>query len=210
MARAAGRRAPAAPAPERGSGPTAPSDVESRDGQSSAMGHAVQRGRRAWQTWRPCRTPAIEKAIQSAGGTIAIRSRSIATGSSLRVRPSRRATRAMCVSTTIPAAMPCPAPRTTLAVFLPTPGRRTRSSMVRGTWPACLSTSARAHPWIDFALARKKPVDRIAASTFARGARAREAGSGQVRNRSRVTMLTRASVDCAERIVATRSWYGSV
>jgi hypothetical protein len=56
--------------------------------------------------YRPCSTPAIENAIQDFSGTRARRSRSIPSGSSRRVSPSRRATRAMWVSTTIPEAMP--------------------------------------------------------------------------------------------------------
>jgi hypothetical protein len=56
-----------------------------------------------------------------------------------------------------------------------------------------------------FALARKKPVLRITASRSRCFAPARVAASGQRRNSSGVTMLTRLSVHWAERIVAITS-----
>ena len=52
----------------------------------------------------------------------------------------------------------------------------------------------------------KKPVDRINASTSSRSAAANSRGPGKRRKSAGVTRLTRSSVHCAERIVATRSW----
>jgi len=58
-----------------------------------------------------------------------------------------------------------------------------------------------------FVFDRKKPVDRTISSTSAGSAPARSAGVGYFANSVGVTMLTRSSVHCAERIVAQRSSY---
>src|SRR5215217_2207045 len=59
-----------------------------------------------------------------------------------------------CVSTTTPSFAPKALPRTTLAVLRPTPGRATSSGIVRGTFPSCSSTRARAIPRKERALLR--------------------------------------------------------
>ena len=110
---------------------------------------------------------------------------------------------------TTPSAAPKAFPRTTFAVFLPTPGSFTRASMVRGTFPPCDRTISRDAPRIDFAFDRKKPVDRISSSRRSCVAEAIVLASGNSRKRAGVTMFTRASVHWAERIVATRSSNGS-
>lgn len=130
------------------------------------------------------------------------------TGSFLLVNPSLPVRRAMCVSTTIPDGIPNPAPRMTFAVFRPIPGRRVSSSMLRGTSPPYRSTIACAQPFRERALARKNPVDWMIRSMAPRGAAASAAASGQARNRTGVTWLTRASVHCAERMVAASSLNG--
>ena len=61
--------------------------------------------------------------------------------------------------------MPKALPSTTLAVLRPTPGSATSSSSVHGTSPPCRSTSARAIPLSDRALARKNPVEWIRRSS---------------------------------------------
>jgi hypothetical protein len=60
-----------------------------------------------------------------------------------------------------------------------------------------------------FALLRKKPVDLMACSSSASGAFAKSAAVRYFLNNSFVTMLTRLSVHCAERMVATSSCSGS-
>ena len=87
-------------------------------------------GRRASQTRRPCQIRRCGKRAQSARGTIFWRSRSILTGSSWRVSPSRCESRRTCVSTTMPCAWPSSA-ATTFAVLRATPGSRMSSSSVR-------------------------------------------------------------------------------
>ena len=77
--------------------------------------------------------------------------------------------------------------------------------MEAGISPPWRSTTAHAIPSSDFALLRKNPVERISASSSAWSARARALGSGNRSNSDGVTVFTRASVHCAERIVATRS-----
>src|SRR5580704_13977750 len=61
---------------------------------------------------------------------------------------------------------------------------------------------------MDFALLRKNPAVRISSSSSGSGALAIAAGEGKRLNNSGVTMFTRTSVHCAERIVATRSSQG--
>ena len=85
---------------------------------------------RASQTRRPCQISRCGKRAQSARGTTRWRSRSILTGSSWRVSPSRCESRRTCVSTTIPCASPSSA-ATTFAVLRATPGRRSSSSSRR-------------------------------------------------------------------------------
>src|SRR5438876_8329106 len=58
------------------------------------------------------------------------------------------------------------------------------------------------------ALLRKKPVDWIAASSSRGGAVAKAFAFGKRANKPGVTWFTRASVHCAERMVATRSCNG--
>src|SRR5947207_9653048 len=58
-----------------------------------------------------------------------------------------------------------------------------------------------------FVLDRKNPVDWIKPSTSSGSACARSSGVGYFANRAGVTMLTRSSVVCADRIVATSSSY---
>ena len=81
------------------------------------------------QTRRPCQISRCGKTFQYSRGTSLTRSRSILTGSSCRVRPSRCESRRTCVSTTIPSAWPRSA-MTTFAVLRATPGSRSSSSIV--------------------------------------------------------------------------------
>ena len=66
----------------------------------------------------------------------------------------------------------------------------------------------RAAPINDLALLRKKPVEWIASSTSLWSAPAKASGVGKRSNSGGVTRLTRSSVHCAERIVATSSSHG--
>ena len=59
-----------------------------------------------------------------------------------------------------------------------------------------------------FALLRKKPVVLMACSSSASGAFAKSAAERYFLNNSAVTMFTRLSVHCAERIVATSNSSG--
>src|SRR5688572_25889077 len=80
--------------------------------------------------------------------------------------------------------------------------------MRRGTSPPNAWISRSDAPWIDLALFRKKPVDLMMDSSSPRSARLMAAGSGNRWKSTGVTMFTRASVHCAERIVAIRSSKG--
>src|SRR5438034_217548 len=84
------------------------------------------------QTRRPCQISRCGKRPQRSRGTSRCRSRSILTGSSCFVSPSRCESLRTCVSTTIPCGSPSSA-ATTFAVLRATPGRRTSSSRLCGT-----------------------------------------------------------------------------
>ena len=116
--------------------------------------------------------------------------------------------RKTCVSTTTPSAFLKQTPKTTLAVLRAAPGMVISSASVCGTWLLNSATIFWAAPWMDLALLWKKPVVRIRASSYGRGALDIAAGVGKRRKSSGVTMLTRTSVHWAERIVATSSSQG--
>ena len=59
-------------------------------------------------------------------------------------------------------------------------------------------------------LARKNPVDRTSSSTCSGLAAASDAASGYAAKSAGVTMLTRASVLWADRMVAASNWNGSL
>ena len=63
----------------------------SAEGQISASTHSPQRGRRAMQTWRPWKIRRWESSAHGPAGNSGIRSCSIFTGSSWRVRPEQPA-----------------------------------------------------------------------------------------------------------------------
>jgi len=106
------------------------------------------------------------------------------------------------------AGWPKAVPRTTFAVFRPTPGSAQSSSIVCGTRPSCRSTRMRATAWSAFAFWRKNPVGLTIASSASPGAAASSCGPGYSANRRGVTWFTIASVHCAERMVATSSCHG--
>jgi hypothetical protein len=145
---------------------------------------------------------------QRSCGIRPFRSRSTFSGSVWRDQPRRRARRPTCVSTTTPSGAPKAFPRTTFAVFRPTPGSALSSAIVRGTSPPCCVTIAFAAPRIERPLALKNPVDRISRSIAPAGAAASAAASGNRAKSAGVTWLTRSSVHWAERIVETRSSSG--
>src|SRR5439155_1399773 len=103
--------------------------------------------------------------------------------------PSRRVSRVTWVSTANPG-MPKATPSTTLAVFLPTPGKVTRSSIRGGTSPPNRSTRAALQATIVFALTWKNPVGLMRASTAWGSAWASAAASGYLANNAGVTELT--------------------
>ena len=173
----------------------------------SAKMQRMHAGRRAIHVARPCRINRRLNAPRSAAGTTAFSSCSTLTGSLSSVRPNRLLSRRTCVSTGSPGRSKATL-RTTLAVFRPTPGTVTKSSSLVGTSPPNRCSSAAAIPMRLRALARKKPVEWMISSSSSGLARAKEAGSGYAPKRAGVTMFTRTSVLCADRIVAASSWNG--
>ncbi len=111
----------------------------------------------------------------------------------------------MCVSTAM-VAWPKATLSTTFAVFRPTPGRASRASRSPGTSPPWRSSSRRASAATFFALACHSPIERICAPMPASPSCAMAAASGAAANSAGVTLFTAASVVCAERTTATRSW----
>src|ERR1035438_1412904 len=77
------------------------------------------------------------------------------------------------------------------------------SSMVFGTTPPNSPTTRCAAPTIDFALLLKNPVLRISFASTSWRTAAKSRGVGYLAKRPGVTSLTRLSVHCAERMVAT-------
>lgn len=80
--------------------------------------------------------------------------------------------------------------------------------MALGTSPPKFATIVSDAPRSAYPFMLKKPVDRISSSTCPAGAEAIAAGVGYVANSRGVTIFTRSSVHCAERIVAERSSNG--
>ena len=125
--------------------------------------------------------------------------------------PSRRVRRPTCVSTAMPSRRPNALPLTTAAVLRPTPGQphellgaarhagrrgaraRPRPRRAASAPSGCGSRSGRS-PWRSRARRRRRTP----------------AGPGSARKSPGVTRLTRSSVHCAERIVATSSSHGVV
>lgn len=173
----------------------------------SARRQSSQWGVRAPHTWRPWRISRSENSPQLSGGSNSIRSCSTLTASVCWVSPRRRESRPTCVSTGRPGRSNA-TDLTTLPVLRPTPGRVVRLSRSVGTLPPWRSSSAAASPMRLRAFERKKPVEWMSVSSSSGSARARSKGEGYRRNRAGVTILTRASVHCAESTVATISWNG--
>ncbi len=103
------------------------------------------------------------------------------------------------------AGTPYAVPRTTFAVLRPIPESVTSVSRSRGTSPPNRVAIALATVFSALVFCRKNPVDWTSRSISAAGAAASAAGVGKRAKSAGVTMLTRSSVHCAERIVATRS-----
>ena len=137
-----------------------------------------------------------------------IRSRSIFTGSSCRVKPSRCESRRTCVSTTIPCALPRSA-ETTFAVLRATPG--SRSSVVElgrhlaVVAPRSGSASCRAATSPSAGRSRSRRCRARAPRPAPRGS---PRAGGTSRTARSVTRLTFTSVVCAESITETSSSSG--
>ena len=177
------------------------------EGQMSASAQSAHRGRLAMQTRLPWSISVRPNDPQSRGGSRAQTSDSIRTGSLDWVKPSSFVSRATWVSTARPGRSNATL-LITLAVFRPTPGRLTRSSIAVGTSPANLLSSSRPRPMRLRALARKNPVWWMISSSSPVSAQARSAGVGYRANSAGVTEFTRISVVCADSTVAARSWNG--
>ena len=105
-----------------------------------------------------------EVRVQRSFGSAAHSCCSTTTGSSDSAMPMRFATRSTWRSTGRPGT-PSACPSTTFAVLRPTPGSSTSASMLAGTSPPCVATSACAMPMSAFDFARKKPVEWICGSS---------------------------------------------
>ena len=184
------------------------------EGQKSAKGHAPQRGFRATHVFRPCRITRRLKAPRSAAGMKAFSSCSTLTasrragGARASVRCRRSLTRSTWVSTGRPGS-PNATLRTTLPVLRPTPGMVTRS-VERGGHHAAEAIRHRARPcrsgsWSWPGRTRWSGRSPPRPRGWRRPATPRR---GTPRRAHGVTMFTRASVLCADRMVAASSWNG--
>ena len=165
-------------------------------------------GRRASQTRRPCQISRCGKRAQSARGTSRIRSRSIFTGSSWRVNPSRWESRRTWVSTTIPWASPRSA-ETTLAVLRATPGSRRSASKSVGHLAPVLGDQDRHRPAQRLRLLAEEPrLEDVPLELLLRERRGSPRACRYLRNSFSVTRLTFTSVVWAESITETSSSSG--
>lgn len=124
------------------------------------------------------------------------------TGSDSVVMPSRAVRRVTWVSTGKPGRSSATL-RTTFAVFRPTPASAVRSSIDPGTSPPWTSTRRDAIANRLRAFDRKNPVACTSVSSSVGSAAARSSAVGYRAKSAGVTRFTFASVDCADRIVAT-------
>src|SRR5690606_12435522 len=122
-------------------------------GQYRRSSHDPHLGLRAVHTSRPNWMNRIEIPAHSSVGNSAFRSCSILSGSVLWVSSSRPATRFTWVSTAIAGLFHASA-SSTEAVLRPTPGSFTSSSIVSGTTPSYISSTAAARAMIDFVFCR--------------------------------------------------------
>ena len=152
---------------------------------------------------RPCQMIWWENRVHRSRGIIFIKSCSIFLGSLFLVSSRRREIRCTWVSTTTPSDFLNHVPNSTFAVFRATPGRVRSFSISSGTCPPKSLRIFLAAPTTDFDLLRKKPVERISGSSCSGFKAAKASTVGYFLKISGVTMLTRTSVACADRIVAT-------
>src|SRR5262249_48364896 len=175
--------------------------------QRSAIRHFSHRGRRARQTYRPCRLSQWWAWTLDFAGTT--RSSLSATSSGVLpvAMPVRLPTRKMWVSTAM-VASPNATLSTTFAVLRPTPGSASNASRVRGTSPPCSSAIFLDNAMRFFALVRKRPMVLINPCTRSSPSVAIFSGVSAAANSAGVALLTPASVACAESTTATSNVNG--
>ena len=163
--------------------------------------HSGQFGFRALQVYRPCRISQWWASFRNFSGTAFSSFSSTCKGVLPGARPVRFETRKICVSTAM-VGSPKAVLSTTLAVFLPTPGKASSAARSSGTSELCSSTNILQVLIIFLALVLNKPMVLIyffkplsfnAAIFF---------GVGAFLNKASVALFTPLSVDCAERITA--------
>ena len=128
------------------------------DGHNFTSGQAPHAGFLEWQILLPCQIIRWERLVHSFCGISAPTSCSTFTGSIDLLQPNLRDNRPKWVSTVIPGISKA-CPKTTFAVFRPTPGSFTSSSCIGGTFPLKSASKTLAKPLICFAFDLKKPVD---------------------------------------------------
>src|ERR1700682_2865395 len=98
--------------------------------------------------------------------------------------------------------------KTTLAVFLPTPGSRSSFSRDAGTAPACRSMNRRHVAMMFLALLLYNPIDLIYGDRPSTPSASIAAGVFAARNNGVVALFTLLSVAWADSITATKSSNG--
>ena len=146
-----------------------------------------------WHTSLPWLLAVIENLDHLFRGRLSATTRSIFKGSLEGNPNSLETTLEKWVSTTIPG-RPSTLDRKQLAVFLPTPGRETKSSMEEGTAPPCFSQRAFEQSMICLAFELKNPVLWIKDLTSSMSAAASEEALGYEENSTGATLLTVSSV----------------
>ena len=175
------------------------------DGQMSARTQTSQRGRRASQTWRPCSISRSESRPRSSGATMPSRSSSIFTGSVsfVSLKPARQPRHVRVDGK--PGQLEPHRPHHVAGLAADAGQRHEVVELGRHLAAEALLERLR-HADEALRLRAEEAGRHDQLSRRRRGRRAaRSAGVGYFANSAGVTMLTRSSVVCAERIVATSS-----
>lgn len=170
--------------------------------------HSPHFGLRAVHTYRPCKINQWCALDNHSAGILATSCFSVSSGVRAPVtNPIRSATRNTCVSTGI-AGRPKATASITFAVFRPTPGKVCSNSKSDGTSPlnSFINFFAIADKCLDLLFGYD--IDRINSKISSIVAPAIASAVGNRSNNAGVTIFTRLSVHCADRMTATSNWKG--
>ncbi len=176
--------------------------------QYPATGHLPQRGRLGRQTTWPCLTRYLLMSLQRSSGVISISARSVSSGVLVSTSPIRLDILWTWVSTQTDG-IPIAYERTQAAVFLPTIGSDTSSSVLSGTSPPYSSLRTLQHSTMAAAFCLGNPAGRISSATSSGSAEARSSTVSCTLNRLSDAFRVLSSRVRCDSIVETSTWKGS-